>query len=52
VQSSCDALTEYHVDPIDDASNGLSMLVQGVWHCYSSERVAFQYLSVPIQDSR
>jgi hypothetical protein len=26
VQSSCDALTEHHVDTIDDASNGLSML--------------------------
>jgi hypothetical protein len=30
VQSSCDASTEHHVDTIDDASNGLSMLAQGV----------------------
>jgi hypothetical protein len=30
VQSSCDALTEHHVDTIDDASNSLSMLAQGV----------------------
>jgi hypothetical protein len=30
VQSSCDASTEHHVDPIDDASNGLSILAQGV----------------------
>jgi hypothetical protein len=27
---SCDASIEHHVDPIDDASNGLSMLAQGV----------------------
>jgi hypothetical protein len=26
VQSSCDASKEHHVDTIDDASNGLSML--------------------------
>jgi hypothetical protein len=30
VQSSCESTTENHVDTIDDASNGLSMLVQGV----------------------
>jgi hypothetical protein len=30
VQSSCDASTEHHVDAIDDASNGLSMLAQGI----------------------
>jgi hypothetical protein len=30
VQSSCDASTEHYVDLIDDASNGLSMLAQGV----------------------
>jgi hypothetical protein len=30
VQPSCDALTEHRVDTIDDASNGLSMLAQGV----------------------
>jgi hypothetical protein len=30
VQSSCDASTEHHVDTIDDASNGLSMLARGV----------------------
>jgi hypothetical protein len=30
VQSSCDASIEHHVNTIDDASNGLSMLVQGV----------------------
>jgi hypothetical protein len=30
VQSSCDASIEHHVNPIDDASNSLSMLAQGV----------------------
>jgi hypothetical protein len=30
VQLSCDASTEHHVNTIDDASNGLSMLAQGV----------------------
>jgi hypothetical protein len=28
VQLSCDASTEHHVDTIDDASNGLSMIAQ------------------------
>jgi hypothetical protein len=30
VQSSCDASTKHHVDPIHDASNGLSILAQGI----------------------
>jgi hypothetical protein len=30
VQLSCDASTEHHVDAIDDASNGLSKLAQGI----------------------
>jgi hypothetical protein len=30
VQLSCDASTEHHFDTIDDASNGLSLLAQGV----------------------
>jgi hypothetical protein len=30
VQSSCDASTEHLVNLLDDASNGLSMLAQGV----------------------
>jgi hypothetical protein len=46
VQSSCDASTKHHVDPIDDASNGLSMLAQGVQSDGTAVQVKGQHSNI------
>jgi hypothetical protein len=46
VQSSCDALKEHHVDTNDDASNGLSMLAQGVQSDGTVVQVKWQRSSI------
>jgi hypothetical protein len=45
-QSSCDASTEHHVDTIDDASNGLSMLAHGVQSDGTTVQVKGQCFSI------
>jgi hypothetical protein len=46
VQSSCDASIEHHVDNIDDASKGLSMLAQGVQPNGTAVQVKGQYSNI------
>jgi hypothetical protein len=46
VQSSCDASTEHHVDTIDDASNSLSMLAQGVQSDGTAVQVEGQHSNI------
>jgi flagellar basal body rod protein FlgB len=46
VQSSCDASTEHHVNPIDNASNDLSMLAQGVQSDGNAVQVKGQHSNI------